>query len=294
MNTETAINETKTEFPFGSEYLDGKEKGYETVVEMMTRSSSRRDSSVLSIGAGPCDFEAIFSKIGYNVTAVDDLSDAWHKIGENQDRIIKFADEQGIDFHQARLGSGDVTFEKDFDIVCILDVIEHLTDPRNLLNVAGEHLKEGGTLIILTPNAAHLANRIELLFGKPISKGAEFFFWNIGPYRAHIKEYTIRELQTILRLGNYKNIMTRSINKLAGNMASQTNSRPKTLGLKVYQAIAKLRPTFRDTQIASARKPADWTPTEDSIDNFVEQYRHLEKYNLDGIGRDDMYQILRE
>lgn len=294
MDTRTAIAETKREFPFGQEYMAGKEEGYQQVADILNEYSSERSADVLSIGSGPCDFEAVFSKIGYNVTAVDDLSDAWHKIGKNQDRIIDFVEQQGIDFHKTRLGTGEVVFEEKFDIVCILDVIEHLDNPRNLLNVAGQHLKDNGWIVVLTPNAAHLANRMKLLLGKPVSKDAEFFFWNIGPYRAHIKEYTIEELQTILQLSGFQDVNTRTVDKLAGNVASNTNSVMKKFALEIYQAITSLRPTFKDTQIAIARKPVNWSPTGDSIDHFAQQYNHIEKYNIDNLDLEEIYQVLNE
>ena len=52
-----------------------------------------------------------------------------------------------------------------FDAVFLGDVIEHLIEPDKLVIELRRVLKDGGILIITTPNLASLANRFSLLFG---------------------------------------------------------------------------------------------------------------------------------
>ena len=75
--------------------------------------------------------------------------------------------------------------------VLLLEVIEHLhTSPRHVLRYLYRCLNPGGFLIVSTPNAAFLRNRLQLLAGsnpfEPIREDA----MNPG----HFREYTRREL----------------------------------------------------------------------------------------------------
>lgn len=53
-----------------------------------------------------------------------------------------------------------------YDIILCLDVIEHLIQRNQLLKACKTWLKPGGTLILSTPNIAHLKVRLALLQGK--------------------------------------------------------------------------------------------------------------------------------
>lgn len=55
---------------------------------------------------------------------------------------------------------------KKYDVILMIDVIEHLVNPRNSLNSIGSLLKPGGVLIFSVPNMAHISIRLNLLNGK--------------------------------------------------------------------------------------------------------------------------------
>jgi SAM-dependent methyltransferase len=78
------------------------------------------------------------------------------------------------------------------DVVICSEVIEHLhVASVPVLRYLGEALADGGRLILQTPNAASLPNRLRLLVGRnpyePIRQEAR----NPG----HFHEYTVRELR---------------------------------------------------------------------------------------------------
>lgn len=52
-----------------------------------------------------------------------------------------------------------------FDILLLLDILEHIPDYEVFLNKAASLLKPGGKIIISLPNIAHWSVRIPLLFG---------------------------------------------------------------------------------------------------------------------------------
>lgn len=57
-------------------------------------------------------------------------------------------------------------FKKRFDYILLLDVVEHLQNPKPALSFLKGYLKKTGVLIISTPNIAFISIRLALLFGK--------------------------------------------------------------------------------------------------------------------------------
>ncbi|HVO73218.1 MAG TPA: methyltransferase domain-containing protein, partial [Ignavibacteriaceae bacterium] len=77
------------------------------------------------------------------------------------------------------------------DIVIMAEVIEHLyTSPALVLEFLKTCIKSGGYLIIQTPNAAALRNRIALLLGRNPFEMIRTNADNPG----HFREYTMKEL----------------------------------------------------------------------------------------------------
>lgn len=52
-----------------------------------------------------------------------------------------------------------------FDVVLLLDVIEHMAEPEKFLRLVSERLNDGGKILISVPNIAHWSVRFQLLFG---------------------------------------------------------------------------------------------------------------------------------
>ena len=82
-----------------------------------------------------------------------------------------------------------------YDLIVLAEVLEHLyTAPRPVLRFLHEALKEGGILLLQTPNAASLPKRIKLLLGRnpydPIREAPG----NPG----HFREYTLPELRRLV------------------------------------------------------------------------------------------------
>ncbi len=79
-----------------------------------------------------------------------------------------------------------------FDLIVFGDTIEHLyTAPEFSLLMLSGMLKPGGSIIVTTPNAVSLRNRIIMLFGGNPFEKIRFFRGNPGHYR----EYTRREME---------------------------------------------------------------------------------------------------
>src|SRR2546430_306550 len=64
-----------------------------------------------------------------------------------------------------------------FDVIVTADLIEHLGNSGAFLERAGEHLRPGGLLCIVTPNALSLNNALKSLAGLRVRVNAEHTCW---------------------------------------------------------------------------------------------------------------------
>jgi 2-polyprenyl-3-methyl-5-hydroxy-6-metoxy-1,4-benzoquinol methylase len=97
-----------------------------------------------------------------------------------------------------------------FDIVLLTDVIEHVFDTDQILMNIHSVLKNGGLLLVTTPNVASLARRIMLLFGinphlEYSSRYMDFLPGSVG----HIRYYTHGNLKHQLEMHNFRDVITR-------------------------------------------------------------------------------------
>ena len=65
----------------------------------------------------------------------------------------------GIPIHQGTIE--DIAFDRKFDIITMLHVLEHTTNPLSTMNRAKEILNEGGFIIVVVPNYRSLDTRIK-------------------------------------------------------------------------------------------------------------------------------------
>ncbi|MEF9991454.1 MAG: methyltransferase domain-containing protein [Romboutsia sp.] len=79
--------------------------------------------------------------------------------------IAKYIDD--VKAEQADIESEDVSFEENkFDLIVLLDVLEHLRDPWAVLKKLKKSLKEDGQIIISLPNIMHISIINNLIQGR--------------------------------------------------------------------------------------------------------------------------------
>ena len=287
MQWETDLDDLKGDFPIDSSYIESKRTRTGPVVDRIKKLTNPGDD-LLSIGSGPCVIESVLSKLGYNVVAVDELKNSWHKLGDNQRRFREFAESNGVEFHQKTITPDDPLPKSDFDLVFSLDVIEHLTTPRQFLNACVFHIDDRGSLLLLTPNASHLARRLKRLLGKPQPPVADNYYWYIGNFRGHIKEYTVGEVGQMLSYQGLTNIQVDTIHQLVEYKKHTLESPLKHRLLDVYKFVSGLYPPFRDTIVATATKPAGWEPDTADVERFKDVQNLIERSNLDGLSNEEI------
>ena len=116
------------------------------------------NQDVLDIGAGEGFFAAKLAANGNRVSGIDNLSNPARSA--QFERYFPADLEQGIAPVIQQLGG------KRFDRVLLLDVLEHLRHPEQILRQSHEALKREGLLIVSLPNIANIYVRLMLLFGR--------------------------------------------------------------------------------------------------------------------------------
>jgi SAM-dependent methyltransferase len=94
------------------------------------------------------------------------------------ERLLERCREKGFEIVKADLNTETPPLESGtVDLVTAFEVVEHLWDKDNMLKEVHRVLKQGGLLILSTPNLVAWANRLLLLVGKTP------FYYDVSPKR---------------------------------------------------------------------------------------------------------------
>ncbi len=143
-------------------------------------------SNVLDLGCATGYFARELNKKSCEVFGVDIEKDAL-SIAKKYCKFVLLTDFEYIS--EARIPSHK------FDYVLLLDVLEHVKSRGELLNALHKYLKKDGTLLLSTPNIAHVSVRLSVL-------GGNFDYTNVGIMDStHVHFYTRKTL--LAELNNY-------------------------------------------------------------------------------------------
>ena len=138
-----------------------------------------RQGKLLDVGCLWGSFLGHAHQNGFDVTGIEPFGKAATYVRE----ILKLNASQGT-LRSAGFPSGS------FDVVTILDVIEHLTDPVAELKEAWRVLKPGGLLVVSTPNVGSLIPRLVNTERRLL--GREWFPFDNPPW--HLWGFTKRSI----------------------------------------------------------------------------------------------------
>jgi 2-polyprenyl-3-methyl-5-hydroxy-6-metoxy-1,4-benzoquinol methylase len=123
---------------------------------------------------------------------------------------VQFCQSQGLKVQVIDLNAASELPFPDvvFDAIVISEVMEHLLEPKNALQVLKRHLRPGGTLVVTVPNAVPLFSRLNLLLGRTVA-------WLHYPSQetdgsGHIRFYTIESMARLLETNGF------SVKKVSG------------------------------------------------------------------------------
>lgn len=149
-------------------------------VAFKVASMVKMKSRILDVGCGTGSFAAYL---------IDRREADLIGLEPSQDRA-KIAAERGINVLATELTESMLIKLGKFDYILFLDVLEHVSDPGSLANLAKKFLNSTGSLIISVPNVAHWSVRLNLLLGN-------FNYQETGILDAtHLRWFTWNSLQS--------------------------------------------------------------------------------------------------
>tara|TARA_B100000989_G_C19517464_1_gene462393 strand:- start:183 stop:1592 length:1410 start_codon:yes stop_codon:yes gene_type:complete len=163
------------------------------------------NKKVLEVGSLFGFFSSVLKDLGNDVTAFDRYND-FNGALENFCSDMK---NQNINVIQSSEDKEDKDFEKleKFDVIICMAVIEHIPHtPKYFLEKLRSKLKNGGVLIIDTPNLTRLENRINLNNDISTFQNINSQFNTDIPWEGHHREFTMNELIYILKELKFSNI----------------------------------------------------------------------------------------
>lgn len=147
------------------------------------------DKEVLDVGCATGYIAEQLVKNGCTVVGVEANTEAAEIArGYCDDIIIKDLDEfNGIPYE-----------ERYFDSILLMDILEHLKDPIQVLNVLKKYLKDEGSIYVSIPNIANWKVRASLLIGK-------FEYQKSGILdKTHLRFFNLKNAKELIRSAGFK------------------------------------------------------------------------------------------
>jgi len=165
-----------------------------------------RGAQVLELGAAPFAMSLLAMKhLGLALTPANFFGDYRERTAPSDEvtlRSARFAEEHVFRYQLFNLELDPFPYPAgSFDVVLCCEILEHLArDPSAMLGEIHRVLRDGGRLVLTTPNAKRLHNVYLAL------RGHNFYgpYSAFGVYGRHNREYTKWELHEILQAHNFR------------------------------------------------------------------------------------------
>ncbi len=146
------------------------------------------EKSLLDIGCGTGEFLEYMQKAGWQVSGLEPSEEAWQKAKEKG----LFVDDLGLSqFCEQRK-----TDSKKFDAISLVNVLEHVLNPKQTLSQVKELLRTSGILFIQVPNSF---NQLQLAANQKVKKKQ---WWVVAP--DHISYFNFSSLEKLLKANGFE------------------------------------------------------------------------------------------
>lgn len=166
-------------------------KGNKALIAMV---SSMKPGNLLDCGCGAGDNARIFQSIGWTVTGVTISVEEQKQAAAHCEAV-----------HLLDLNNGiNEDFTKQYDLVLLSHVLEHLTHPDILLRSIRPVLKPDGVIAVALPNVLVYSQRLRFLFGN-------FEYTTTGLMdETHVHFYTFSTGAKLLRKNGYEIVIAQA------------------------------------------------------------------------------------
>jgi 2-polyprenyl-3-methyl-5-hydroxy-6-metoxy-1,4-benzoquinol methylase len=189
---------------------------------------------VLDVGCGPGDMT-----LRVNAGKENDV----HGL-EPDARRAAIARTKGLEVFTGYLDDAFIVDRGTFDVLTLLDVLEHTAEPQPLVQLARRALKPGGLLIASVPNVALWTVRARLLLGR-------FEYTETGVMdHTHLRWFTARSFRRLFEEASFV-IEAQTVS--AGTWLHEYRHLP--LRDQIVPALAKLAPTLFGCQHIIKARP---------------------------------------
>lgn len=158
-------------------------KRYEELLNILEK--YRKTNTILDIGCGDGHFLNVAKQKGWNVYGT-----------EFTDEAVNVCTQKGINCFKGRLS--ELEFNTTFDVITSFEVIEHIYNPVEEINIISKLLRKGGGFYLTTPNFTSLTTLILQEHRRTIE------------YPEHLSYYTPQTLHYLLSRQEFKKIFLKT------------------------------------------------------------------------------------
>lgn len=163
---------------------------------------SKKDS-IIDIGTGNGLFVELLSQAGFEDVSAHEIE------GSDLSRIERIASGIYLDFDYTSIPSNK------YDAVTLLDVVEHVIDPKYLINMCARILKKDGLIYFHTPVVTRIDRLMYSLQKVPFLKKAGIIWQRSRTSIFHLVNYTPKSLTLLLEKCGFYNIKIEVKNELS-------------------------------------------------------------------------------
>lgn len=173
-------------------------------------------SEVLDLGAADGSMAAVLRRMGCKVWGVE-LDDESARQARHHCEEVVVGDLNTLQLSDAFKG-------RQFDVVLMLDVLEHLVDPVGVLRGAVSVLKPSGWAVISLPNVTHISVRLALL-------GGRFTYTDVGLLdRTHLRFFDSDGVMELLEQAGWESMESVRVTRRLGTTEIDVDVDPRVFG----------------------------------------------------------------
>jgi 2-polyprenyl-3-methyl-5-hydroxy-6-metoxy-1,4-benzoquinol methylase len=201
--------------------VENKKKMIDAIQDLKKLTSTTR--KIIDIGTGNGFFLELLREAGFSCLFAHEIP------GGDLSKAKKITKKMYADFNYKKIPSNG------FDVVTLLDVVEHVIDPKYLMEMVRRILKKGGKIYFHTPVVTITDRLMHILQKTPLFKKIGKI-WQRGRTNIfHLENYTPKSLRMLLEETGFKDIEIEVKNEL---------SWPVTRYIRIHLLEKQKLPTF--------------------------------------------------